>query len=398
MIYQLFISIYQLLFKIASLCSTKANDRIQGIKSNYFPPKKKRRIWLHCASAGEYEQCIPLIQKIKKHTSAEVCISFFSPSGVEYYQLRPHADFYFYLPFDTLSNARELIESLQPDYVIWVKYDFWENIIQELYLQNIPCDLIFTDLQHIANKPIWMKDRIFNLIPKFNHVYSITPIESPTLAHRIIHDGKWEQALLNTYQDFTDQVVEHFIQNSKVILIGSAHTKDIQLLVALLKNNKFQDIKWIVVPHQIDRVVIEKYQEKLHHADIYSEYNFAENNILIVNQMGSLKYLYRFADIAWIGGGLDKSIHNALEASAYKIPLVSGPKIQGMPEAKVLQDKNILHTFKNSNELEELLSTLLKQDKSALQKNIERLYLQKSEDNYSSLILSDIQRQLLTAD
>jgi len=114
--------------------------------------------------------------------------------------------------------------------------------------------------------------------------------------------------------------------------------------------------------------------------------------------MGSLKYLYRFADIAWIGGGLDKSIHNALEASAYKIPLVSGPKIQGMPEAKVLQDKNILHTFKNSNELEELLSTLLKQDKSALQKNIERLYLQKSEDNYSSLILSDIQRQLLTAD
>ena len=160
MIYNLFIYFYQFLFSISRYISPKIQERYLGIHSNYFPLKSKKRVWIHCASAGEYEQTIPLIQSLREQFPVEIFISFFSPSGMNYYNLSHTVDFVFYLPFDTPHQAKKLVKEIQADYIIWVRYEFWQNILNEIFKEKIPCDLLFADLQKIEKKSWIERNRI----------------------------------------------------------------------------------------------------------------------------------------------------------------------------------------------------------------------------------------------
>ncbi len=392
MTYSLFILLYQLAFSCFLPFSPKARKRYKGIKNIRFPEKHKKRIWMHCASAGEYEQCIPLIREIRKNSDTEICISFFSPSGMEYYQLNPLADFSFYLPFDTKKNAKKIVGDLQPDYVIWVKYEFWQNIIRQLALNKIPCDLIFTDLKHIEKK-VWIeRNRIYHLLPYFNKIYSTSGGSNYTGNYTLINDGKWSQSLQNIQTKFHDSIIEEFTQNANTIILGSAHYSDAELLARFLSQNS-SDLKWLIVPHETDDQSIRAIQ-KLFPSSALLSGGKVPSSVLIIDKTGILKYVYRFADIAWIGGGFDKSIHNALEAAAYKIPLISGPQLKGMNEAEILREKGVLHVFENDQELKTIIEQIFATEPEFYHKKIESLYNKNAVDNYSISIIDDMNSHL----
>lgn len=395
MAYHIFILFYQLLFSCFQFLSKKHRKRYIGIKEIKFPPYTQKRVWIHCASAGEYEQMIPLIQSIRKNYQVEICISFFSPSGVEFYELNPLADFIFYLPFDTPGNAQNLIETLQPDYVLWVKYEFWQNIISEIRRRNIPCDLIFADLRHIEEKMWIERNRIFRLLKRFSDIYSTTPPEHLTIKYHLINDGKWKQSIENKNASFHDNIFSDFIGKSPVIIIGSAHKKDLLILSKFLKKHSEPQLKWIIVPHETDSVTIRKIQESLSFSVLYSQYQTG-NSFLIVDKTGILKYIYRYARFAWIGGGFDKSVHNTLEAAAYGIPVISGPNLKGMHEAEILYKAGMLSTFRNEDELNRLLSSILKKEAAYFNNLAQDIYKKNAADNYSTSIINNIQSQLFS--
>lgn len=392
MTYQIFILLYQLTFNCFAFFSPKLKKRHLGLKENQYPIKTQKRIWFHCASAGEYEQCIPLIHEIRKNLEIEIAISFFSSSGIEYYSINPLADFVFYLPYDTKENAKKTIKSLQPDYVIWVKYEFWQNFLRELYLRKIPCDLIFTDLKHIEKK-VWIeKNRIYRLLPHFNKVYSISDFSNHIENYTLINDGKWHQSLQNIQVEFHDSIIEEFTQNAKTIILGSAHYSDAELLAKFISKNR-SPIKWLIVPHETDKQSIREIRDLFPASALLSE-NIQPDSVLIIDRTGILKYVYRFADIAWIGGGFDKSIHNALEAAAYKIPLVSGPHLQGMNEAEILQKNGVLHVFENHQEFKAIIEQIFTTDPELYREKIESLYHENAVDNYSTSIIQNIRTVL----
>lgn len=396
MIYNLIIYLYQFLFFIAKSFSQIHRERHDGLCSINIPKKSSKRIWIHCASAGEYEQTIPLIQSIKENFKIEIIISFFSPSGMNYYNLYPKADYVFYLPFDTPHQAQNLIKEIQADYIIWVRYEFWQNFLNLIFQENIPCDLLFADLQMIEKKNFIEKSRIAKLLHQFSNIYSVNSPQHLNIPHQLINDGKWQQSLKNTTQQFVDLRIQNFIQNQICVIVGSAHLSDIQILSDYLKAHSKSKYKWLIVPHEIDEKNIAKIQSLLPTSTIYNRIN-NNSSILIISQLGVLKYLYRFANIAWIGGGFDKSIHNALEAAAYGLPMISGPNLGGANEAEILNNEKVLMTFKDTGELESVLKNIQSTEPDFCKKTLHDLYKKNAVDNYSTLIIDDIKKQLFSS-
>lgn len=384
------------MFLITKDFSPKYQERYKGLNSTKIPKKSKKRIWIHCASAGEYEQTIPLIQSLKDNFNIEIIISFFSSSGMNYYNLSPKADDSLYLPFDTPNQAKKLVREIQADYVIWVRYEFWQNFLNTIFKKNIPCDLLFADLQKIEKKNWIEKNRILKLLPKFSNIYSVNSPYYLDISHHLIHDGKWQQSLKNTIEDFKDSKVQDFTKNQNCIIIGSAHLSDIQILSKYLNKHPKNNLKWLIVPHEIDDKNISKIQSFLADSVLYDQ-EYKNFSILIIPKMGVLKYLYRYAKITWIGGGFDKSIHNALEAAAYGLPIISGPNLAGANEAEILKSEKVLMTFQDVEELESVLENIYKTNPTFYKNTLQELYKKNAVNNYSTMIIDNIQNQLFSS-
>lgn len=384
MLYQIFIFLFQFSFNILKQFSSKLKKRDLDVNSYCLPTKIKKRIWIHCASAGEYEQSIPLIQKIQSEIDCEIGISFYSASGMEYYTLHPLGDFTFYLPIDTKSNAHLLLDTISPDFVIWVRYEFWGNILQEIFKRKIPSILLYVDLKQIESKNTWERKRRMQLIRQFNKVYATTPPTTMELAYQIIQDGKWSKSLQNTKIQYQNEALEKLSSDKKIIVIGSAHIEDIKVLSEFLTSSKdAQQYHWVILPHEIQDAHVQQMKKTLGSLD---------KNISItwVAKMGILKYIYQYADIAWIGGGLGKSVHNVLEAAAYQIPIICGPNIQKAHEATELEKQEVLFTFSDAKTLQFALQKIHQTPKSDFTQKIQSLFTKNAVDNYSTSILKDM--------
>jgi len=380
-----------------SITNEKIRKRWQGLAENAFPPKSKPRIWLHCASAGEYEQAIPVIEEIRNHLDVEICISFFSPSGMEYYQLyAPTADFVFYLPFDTENDADKLITALQPDTAIWIKYELWYNILSAIRRNNIPLYLIHADLRHLTSRKWPDKPIAIRALTLFDHIFSITqPVTGLSVPYELSNDTKWRRAAVHPATFFEQETLSLFCGSSAVIVAGSTHPKDIELIAQYLRLYGSPGIKWIIVPHEVGKRSIDYIRKQLSPARISLFSNpDSSSGIIITDKTGILKWLYRYADIAYIGGGFGKAVHNTLEAAAYRIPLISGENISGIPEAETLAHAGVLHTVSDAEELNKQIRYWLEADRSVLRQTCQQLFEANSQDNVSPELIRMIRERL----
>ena len=152
-LYNTLMRLYLLGAALASPFSKKASLFYNGRKNllkliaNQIGAKaaeKRDKVWFHCASVGEFEQARPLIERVKKeYPDILIVVTFFSPSGYELRKNYPFADFVFYLPVDTSSNASEFVQLLSPCCVLFVKYEFWKNYLAEVKKREIPTFLVF---------------------------------------------------------------------------------------------------------------------------------------------------------------------------------------------------------------------------------------------------------------
>lgn len=316
--------------KIKKWDSVRQNWDIE-LKNKTLPQQKY--IWFHCASAGEFEQARPLIRKIKQaynHKYA-IAVSFFSSSGFDLYADSTEIDLLFYLPLDTPKNAQCLIEILQPTYVFFIRYEIWWNLLHQLNQNNIPTFLVNANA-------FQKRSFIYDWYIKQNY-----PLFTKIFYTHEIGNTKVEQALWNKKESSKkDEFVEAFCKGSFVLIAGSSWLKEEKLLAKFYKNHKqhIPDLKIILAPHEYD----EKKQAELEQAFdtkilLYTDLqinNPVASDILFVNQKGILKYIYQYADIAFIGGGFSGKLHNTLEAAVYEIPILFGPEYKAFEEANEL--------------------------------------------------------------
>jgi 3-deoxy-D-manno-octulosonic-acid transferase len=397
MLYSLGILFFKLIFQLASFRNEKARKRISALKQQLIASKgEMKRIWFHCASAGEYEQVIPILQEIRQRQQTEIVVSFFSSSGMDYYQLQPLADHAYYLPFDTPKDVTGFLDKLEPDAAIWVKYEFWFNILFALHLRKTPTILINADLKHLSEKGVISGRIIRQCLPFFDKVFAVS--SSPELSELCSDceqgfDTKWMKALENRQTPFDLPVLEKWKGSSKCCIAGSTHQKDIE---ALSKVSGIE-IKWIIVPHEPQQHVIDFIKMAFHgkQVAVFSEGTFDTSEILIIDKIGMLKWLYRYADMAFVGGGFGKSVHNVLEAAAYEIPVCCGPSINGIPETELLIKAGLLQIVNDAEELTAFVQQNASKNNISLKTDSRDLFEKTVSQNSTVLITDYIQNKII---
>ena len=370
--YNVITRLYYAGIRIAAFIQPKAKLWVAGRKNIFgkikqeFVRDNSKVVWFHCASLGEFEQGRPVMEQLKnEYPNIKIVLSFYSPSGYEVRKNFEGADYVTYLPEDTASNAQQFIQLIQPDLVVFVKYEFWYHYLNTLATKKIPTILI---------SAIFRKNQLFfkwygrlhkSMLKKFTQIFvqnenSLQLLQSIKIQHVAIgFDTRYDRVFEVAQHVKQYPEIATFTANHNVIVAGSTWAKDEKLLAeAFYKKLVYVNFKIIVVPHNIDKKSISKTKKRFKkYALVYSELHKATEadligkRVLIVDTIGILNALYQYADVNYIGGGFNKGIHNTLEAAVYGKPILFGKKYKKFDEAVGLVNVNAALVIRDADEL-----------------------------------------------
>ncbi len=377
-LYNIAIHIYSLGIFVLSLFNEKARKLRHGHHHAFEKLKKEvdpntRYVWFHAASLGEFEQGRPVIEHLKREQpDVKILLTFFSPSGYEIRKNFTGVDLVSYLPLDTPGNARKFIKLINPSKAIFIKYEFWPNYLLALHKAKVPTYII---------SAIFRPDQLFfkpygkwylGLLKAFSHIFvqdenSLRLLKSHNIENvSICGDTRFDRVFDLHQQAKQFSLIEEFVQDKKVIVAGSTWPKDESLLIRY--HNEHPDVKLILVPHEIHKTHLYDIFKLLQGDFVrYTEatsVNVLTSNCLIVDTIGMLSSIYRYANVAYIGGGFGEGIHNTLEAAVYGVPVIFGPNYQNFREARELISEGGAFSINNYDELEKMLDNLLNNTES----------------------------------
>lgn len=346
-IYNIGIIIYYFVAIIASLFNTKAKAWVNGRRMQKVTPVEKS-IWFHFASLGEFEQGRPVLEAVKnQYPDYPVVITFFSPSGYEIKKNTPLADAVYYLPMDTQANALKFIKAIKPAAAIFTKYEYWYHYFNQLHQQSIPLYVISAIFRPEQIFFKWYGALHRTMLTKVTHLFvqddnSIILLKSIGITCATVSgDTRFDRVYDHTLQPKTLPVIKDFKDDAKVFIAGSTWPADEELLVNLI--NHYPEWKFIIAPHEVEEEKITKLTAMLPAERTVRYSSVATLNsslkhyqVLVIDNIGMLSALYQYGDIAYIGGGFGAGIHNTLEAAAYGLPVIFGPKYAKFKEAREL--------------------------------------------------------------
>lgn len=288
-------------------------------------------VWFHCASLGEFEQGRPVMEALKAaHADVKLLVTFFSPSGYEVRKNYSLADYVFYLPWDTVSNANFFARQVKPALAVFVKYEFWYHYSRALRQHHIPLvsiSAIFRASQ-IFFKPQGFPFR--SILKNFSHFFvqnqaSLLLLQTIGLQNgTVAGDTRFDRVAAVAAQSFENNVVRTFCGNAKVLVIGSAWPEDIAVLMPFMNSSRGQ-LKFIVAPHEVKEEFMQDIEKSFQGKSVrYSRFEDGNSDLLVVDTIGLLAQLYRYGAFAFVGGGYRQGLHNILEAACYGIPVFFG--------------------------------------------------------------------------
>lgn len=373
-IYKIGIQAYLILVIIASPFNVKARRWIRGrqgmwrkIKQSFKPEDKV--IWVHCASLGEFEQGRPVIEELRiRKPDHKILLTFFSPSGYELRKNYNGADCVTYMPLDTRFNAWRFMRLVKPEIIFFIKYEFWYYFLRTAFKKKIPVYLISAKFRSDQIFFKWYGLWYRNVLYFFKHIFvqdegsrkllKLLGVENVTIAG----DTRFDRVYQLTRRAADYPYIKYFKGDSKIIIAGSTWEKDEQLLIQYI-NNSDPRVKFIIAPHEITEKKAIQIIEKIEHPVV--RFTDSEKNsyplakLMIIDTIGHLSAVYRYGEIAYIGGGFGKGIHNILEAATYGLPVVFGPNYRKFLEANDLIDKKAAFPITNYAGMKEIFDKLL---------------------------------------
>jgi 3-deoxy-D-manno-octulosonic-acid transferase len=381
LLYNFAIHTYGLIIRIAALFNSKAALWIKGRQgwetrvSDFRKTNSGKLAWIHCASLGEFEQGRPVIEYIRqRYPDIKILLTFFSPSGYEARKKYEGADGVFYLPLDTPGNARKWLKIVQPSIAVFVKYEFWLNHLKSLRRSDIPHILIAANFR---KNQVFFKSygAIFRQgLRGYHNIFtqnqkSTTLLKQIDIDSQIAGDTRFDRVLKILDEQHPLPIIEKFLGSNSCIVAGSTWHQDEIVVFPALRNTRPGSMKLIIAPHDINSDRIRSVEQNLVNAgwnideigkiSQNQSIDISTKNVLIVDNIGMLNKLYRYAEICFIGGGFAKNIHNTLEAAVYYKPLIFGPKYEKFEEAKELLNVGGAMTVSNQQQIEIVLRKLL---------------------------------------
>ena len=350
-IYNLGLVLYVWAIALASPWHRKAKLWIDGRKGLFRRMKESidpsaRIIWIHAASLGEFEQGRPLIEKIRKeHPEYKILLTFFSPSGYEIRKNYDQADYIFYLPIDTPGKARRFLDIAHPEIVIFVKYEFWINLLTELRRRSIRSYIVSAIFRRnsIFFRPYGGYWRM--ALESFDTIFVQNNDSKKLLAELgfdnvvVAGDTRFDRVAEIAAAAKKIDLIERFKGGTRLLIAGSTWGPDEDLLIRLINDNP--SVKFIVAPHEMDesrinRLLAETLGGAVRYTQCTAETSFDGKQLLVLDTVGILSSAYGYAEWGYIGGGFGVGIHNVPEAAVYGVPVFFGPNNQRFREARDL--------------------------------------------------------------
>ena len=353
--YSLAIYIYMLCAGVVSLFNRKARLLIRGHRDTWRILRSqigdRRYVWFHAASLGEFEQGRPLMERLRReHPEKRILLTFFSPSGYEVRKNYEGADVVCYLPFDTPLNARKFVRLAKPEMAFFIKYEFWRNYIDVLYHQEIPVysvSSIFRENQ-IFFRPYGYK--YARVLRRITHLFVQNEASRELLKRlgvtqvSVVGDTRFDRVIDIRRQARELPVAEAATRQGHVIVAGSTWPPDEDILIPYF--NSHPDCRLILAPHVVSEDHLREIEQKLQRPALrYSQAtpeSAAKADCLLIDGYGLLSSIYRYATVAYVGGGFGVGIHNVPEAAVYGVPVFFGPNNRKFREAQDLLDAQAL--------------------------------------------------------
>jgi len=394
-VYDFVLLLYYIAAVLVAPFMPKAKQWLQGRKetqqrlSTFKVSSCKNRIWFHCSSLGEFEQARPLIEMVKREVpDCYIYLSFFSPSGLEPTKNKQVADLIFYLPHDTRSNAQWLLGQLQPTLVFWTKYDFFFHYLSELQAAKVPTVLFAA--RFLPNQIFFKTYGALHkrMLTFFSYVLvqdsnSKKLLDTIRIESEVVEDTRFDRVKAIAQQSFSNEIIERFLQgNKRVLVAGSTWLDDEKIIAAALQQSS--DVKVIVAPHQITESNLlateSLFAAQQAQVAFYSKFCDADasKKVLIIDNIGMLSHLYRYAQVCYVGGGFGAGVHNVLEAAVYGKPVVVGTNFHKSLECIELIRAGAIFSISNAAALAAVMEML--EDSSKL-KSVEAIALQFIEKN-----------------
>jgi 3-deoxy-D-manno-octulosonic-acid transferase len=367
--------------RISSLFSAKNKNFLNsrsGQFSNISANETSRpTMCFHCASLGEYEMIIPLLSDGSLKKKFYLIVTFFSPSGYNHAKTDGLIDAKYYLPLDTAKNMRKFVDFVNPTVFIFVKYDIWFRLIHELISQNVKVILVnglFRKNQFLLKK--W-NSFFRKQLGSFNRIFVQNEISKELLAQ-----GKIPREIIESVPDLRfDRVydksqnvrpiarIEEFKGGSPLLILGSSWLTEETFLESWMSDRKL-NCKILIAPHDISPSHISGISKQLQNFQVnrWSEDEDSSADVMIIDNIGILSSAYQYGDVAFIGGGFGKGLHNILEAATFGMPIICGPNINKFPEALMLKNKGVLTVVEYASDFDIVIKGYL--ENRSLRENI----------------------------
>ena len=374
-IYNLITAFVKLLLPVAGGFNTKLKKGIDGRKKTFETLQKNIQnedtvFWFHCASLGEYEQGLPVFEKLKsKYPKAKIVLSFFSPSGYEVRKENPLTSIVVYLPLDTKRNAEIFLKLVNPKLVVFVKYDLWPNYLKALKNHPTKVVLISSLLRPYQHFFKFYGKSFQKLFFSFDHIFTQNS-ESKELLISIgyynvteSNDTRFDRVSIQLTHNNSLPYLEDFIDNKLCIVAGSTWVEDENILVPFIQKAD-KSTKFIIAPHSINKQGIKRLMDALgDNAVLFSKYqkvSLSDKKVFVVDTIGILSKIYNYANIAYVGGGMGSNgLHNTLEAAVFGIPIIIGKNYDKFPEAKKMLERGGLFSIGDYKSFETTLDKLI---------------------------------------
>lgn len=378
-IYNLIVVLADFILKIVALFNNKIRFFVDGRKPVFKILSNKikaydKTIWFHAASLGEYEQGLPVMERMKsRFPNHLIVLTFFSPSGYEIRKNNTIADVTVYLPLDTQSNVNQFLKLVRPDMVFFIKYEYWPNYLNALQKKEIPTYLIsgiFREKQVFFK---WYGGFYRKALEAFEHFFVQNSSSKELLVQlgktnvTVSGDTRFDRVTSILNQNNELDFIEEFKNNSLTVVVGSSWPKDESLLVNYI--NTANNVKFIIAPHNINKDQIANLKNQISKKTIlFSSLNLneigssklADYDVFVIDTIGILTKIYSYAELVYVGGGFgNPGVHNILEPATFGVPIIIGPNYSHFAEATALVKMEGCISIANQEELNEAMDQLI---------------------------------------
>ena len=370
---------------ILSIFDKKVREGIRGRKHLYEDliinltglDRNKKLIWFHSSSMGEFEQAKPIIEQIKKNIDVNVFVTFFSPSGYKNSLKYPYADVISYLPYDSVSNAKRIINLVRPSVVIFMRYDFWPNIIWMLDRYNIPALIVDATMKIKSRRKLPLAKQFHrSLFKNFNRILTISEKDQTSFGDfnipeeilAVVGDTRFDRVHQKSIEAKKKNLFRpEILDGKKVLVLGSTWEADEEVILPAIKKlfKYTKDIIVIIAPHEPTPKRLDDLEYVFRdtpHIRFSYKNDYSDEQIILVDSIGILLTLYYYADVAYVGGSFKKGVHNVLEPAVYGIPVVFGPKNKNSQEARKMIALGCGIEIENKNNAYRIFRDLLSND------------------------------------